>query len=129
MRSAFLSGRLGRDPELHSPQGSDYSALNFSIANSDESKKKQDGSFESVTSWFDVVFWTKKPQDWLRKLHKGDNVVIECEAKQETWEKDGTAHSRIKFVVKFGSYPVVVPKTEAENNAPPVMDSKAPWEM
>jgi len=116
MRTAILSGRLGRDPELHSPQNSEYSVLNFSVANDDESRKTQSGEYENVTSWFDISFWTKKPQDWLRRLHKGDLVIVECDAKQETWEKDGEKRSRIKFTVKRGSFPYVVPKQGGGSN-------------
>ena len=110
MREAYLSGRLGKDPELFSPNNSEYSVLKFSIANDDESRKDQNGQYENVTSWFDIEYWTKKPQDWLQRLHKGDMVIISCEAKQDTWEKDGQQRSRIKFSVRRGTFPYIVPK-------------------
>ena len=43
MRKAFLTGRLGRDAEIFTPEGSEYSCLKFSIANGEESKKNSDG--------------------------------------------------------------------------------------
>ena len=114
MREAYLSGRLGKDPELFSPNNSEYSVLKFSIANDDESRKNQMGEYENITSWFDVEYWTKKPQEWLQRLHKGDMVILSCEAKQDTWEKDGQQRSRIKFRIRRGTFPYVVPKRGSE---------------
>ena len=114
MREAYLSGRLGKDPELFSPDNGEYSVLNFSIANDDENRKNQMGEYEHITSWFDVEYWTKKPQEWLQRLHKGDMVFLSCEAKQDRWEKDGQQRSRIKFIVRFGTFPYVVPKRGSE---------------
>lgn len=114
MRDAYISGRLGDDPKLHSPQNSEYSCLSFSIANNDEFRNN-----ENITSWFNVSFWTKKPQDWIKKLHKGDEVIICCDIKEEHWEKDGQKYNAIKFVVKFGQFPRVIPKQEKHEEEPP----------
>jgi len=109
MREAYLSGRLGADPEVASPQSSEYSVLKMRIANNDQSKKTDSGEYEDVTNWFDVEFWTKKPQDWLQKLYKGYEVIVSCEVKQDRWEKDGQTRSKVKFVVKRGTFPYVIP--------------------
>lgn len=109
MREAFLTGRLGREPELFSPQNSEYSVLKFSIANDDENRKDQYGAYQNVTSWFDVEFWTKKPQDWLQWLHKGDMVAAACVVKQDTWEDNGQKRSRVKFTIQRGAFPYVIP--------------------
>jgi len=106
MRAAYITGRLGKEPEVFSPQGSEYSVIKFSVANNDESKKAQDGSWDNVVNWFDCEYWTKKPQPWLQKLSKGVEVCLECTIKQSQWEKDGQKHSRIIFVVN--KFPVVV---------------------
>jgi len=106
MRAAYITGRLGKEPEIVSPNGSEYSVIKFSVANNDESKKAQDGSWENVVNWFDVEYWTKKPQPWLQKLAKGVEVCLECTIKQNRWEQDGQNRSKIIFVVN--RYPVVV---------------------
>jgi single-strand DNA-binding protein len=106
MRAAYITGRLGKEPEIVSPNGSEYSVIKFSVANNDESKKTAEGQYENVTNWFDVEYWTKKPQPWLQKLAKGVEVCLECTIKQDTWEKDGQKRSKVKFVVN--RFPVVV---------------------
>ena len=106
MRAAYITGRLGKEPEIVSPNGSEYSVIKFSVANNDESKKAQDGSWDNVVNWFDCEYWTKKPQPWLQKLAKGVEVCLECTIKQNRWEQDGQNRSKIIFVVN--RYPVVV---------------------
>lgn len=109
MRSAQLTGRLGRDPELVSPAGMESSILKFSIANDDARKKQLDGRYEKVTYWFDIVFFTKKPQYWLNMLYKGTPVLCDCDAEQETWQnKEGQTRSRIVFKIKYGCFPVLL---------------------
>jgi len=131
MRSAHIDGRLGGDPEIFAPQGSDSTCLKFNIANDDESIKKQDGSgYENVTSWYSVKFWTKNPQHWIQKLVKGCKVICECDIKQETWEKDGKQNSRIIFNIKHGTYPQVIPNQQQyqEQQAVPQQQQQPPKE-
>lgn len=131
MRTAILSGRLGRDPEVRAAGNGEYSVLNFSIANNDESKKGIAGEYENITSWFDITFWTKKPQHWIQQLVKGVEVIVECDVKQDTWNdsKTGDKKSKIKFIVKRGMFPLIIPakeKTTTEDNSsytPPKDDS------
>jgi hypothetical protein len=35
MRAAYITGRLGKEPEIVSPNGSEYSVIMFSVANND----------------------------------------------------------------------------------------------
>ena len=116
MRAAYITGRLGKEPEIVSPNGSEYSVIKFSVANNDESKKNADGTWDNVTSWFEVEYWTKKPQPWLQKLAKGVEVCLECTIKQNRWEKDGKKDSRIIFVVN--KFPVIV-GARTDTPAPP----------
>ena len=123
MRSAQLTGNLTREPELVSPNGSEYSLIKFSIANNDESKKNQAGQYEDVVSFFDVQYWTKNPQTWLNKLRKGSGGLCDCDVKQERWEQDGTNRSKISFSIKRGAFPVVLAgkeQTEPVQQTPPV---------
>ena len=115
MNTATLSGRLRNDPETFAPNGSDYTCLKFSIANNDESKKNQDGEWENVTSWYDIEYWTKKPQEWLQKLKKGVLVVVQCTVKQSRWENDGQTRSRIIFPVMCGTYPIIGASTRTQS--------------
>jgi single-strand DNA-binding protein len=99
MRKAFLTGNIGKDPEVFSPDGSEYSCLKFSIANNEESRKVGE-EWENITSWFDCEYWTKKPTEWLNRLVKGKSIAIEARVKQQTWEQDGNNRSRVLFIVE-----------------------------
>lgn len=115
MNKSFLSGNIGNDPELVQTS-SGWTCFKFSIANNDESKKLDDGSYEKVTSWFDLEYWTKNDGHWGMKLKKGASVTCECEAKQNTWKKDGQNRSKIIFkVVKF---PTINERQESKSQAP-----------
>jgi len=111
MRSAFISGNLGADPELYSSKGSEYACLKFNIANSDKVKKNEQGGYDNIPQWFTVKFWTKKPQDWLQKLMKGTSIVVDTDIEVESWEKDGQNFHKMVFIVKRGSYPFVQNKS------------------
>lgn len=112
MRTAFLSGNLGRDAEVRTTT-TEYTILEFSLANSDEYKKTDAGSYEHTTSWFDVKFFTKDVQKWTSRLKKGAHVVVQCDIKQETWQtQDGQNRSKIVFYVARGTYPVVVQQAD-----------------
>jgi single-strand DNA-binding protein len=128
MNSCFINGRLTKEPETFSPDGSDFSCLKFSIANDDESKKQSDGSYKNIASFFDCEYWTKKPKFWLEKLEKGIPVVIEGRLKQQTWQKDGQTRSKVVIIVE--RFPLILEHQKKESA--PVQDepenASAPWE-
>lgn len=101
MNHVIISGNVTREPELFSPEGSEFSCIKFGIANNDERKKEGD-SWVDVPNFFDLEYWTKKPQEWLSRIHKGDECIAECQMKQQVWEQEGTKRSRIILrVLKF----------------------------
>ena len=116
MNTCSLSGNLTRDPEIFAPNNSEWTVLNYSVANNDDSRKNAEGEWENVAHFFDCVFWTKKPQEWLQKLHKGVLVVGEYQATQERWEKDGQTRSRVKFSIRRGTFPIVMEKRESSGD-------------
>lgn len=129
MNSVFISGRLTKEPETFSPDGSDFTCIKFSIANDDESKKQQDGSYQNIASFFDCEYWTKKPQYWLQKLTKGCPIAIDGRLKQQTWEKDG--QKRSKVVIIINRFPLLLDNQKKESSgsaSEPPADETAPWE-
>lgn len=131
MNDCILSGSIGKDPEVFAPNGSEYSCLKFSIANNDKSIKNDSGNWQNKTSWFNVEFWTKKPQYWLQKLYKGTPVLLPVEAEQQTWEKDGNKKSKIIFKIQNGKFPYILLKkddpqnVQTENKGPfPIADKE-----
>ena len=118
MNNGTISGRLGKDPEVFAPNNSEYSCLKFSIANNDESKKDASGNYESVTSWFNVEFWTKKPAYWLKKLYKGTEISTAYKLKENTWEKDGQKRSMVILKIPQGEFPLIIAgKNETQSQA------------
>ena len=120
MRKAFLTGRLGNDPGTFSPEGSEFTCLQFSIANNDE-RKKNGEEWESLTSWFDIEFWTKSPAKWIKKLIKGKLISVAANPRQSTWQtEDGHKRSRIVFVVSKGTFPQIIETDQkpSENHNP-----------
>ena len=100
MNSAQISGNLTRDVEIVETK-SEWSILKFTIANNDESVKNSDGTWDNVTSFFDIELLTNHPQSMIRGLIKGASVVIhDAKLKQQTWEKDGNKRSKVLLSVK-----------------------------
>lgn len=115
MNRITISGNLTREPE--SQAVNDWSIIKFAIANNDERRKTDTGSFEGVTSFFDCEYWTKNPAHWLSKLYKGTPVVIEGRLKQEKWEKDGQTRYAVRIVVQ--GFPIVAAsKAEKAQDVP-----------
>ena len=119
-----ITGNLTKDPETHSPDGSEYTCIKFSIANNDESKKKADGSgYENIVSYFDVKHWTKNVQYWLQVLVKGASVLVQGRLKQERWTaEDGTTRSRVVIIAEApynGGFAIqVLPKHQKAEGSP-----------
>lgn len=125
MNNVTMSGNLTREPEVRAIPNSDYSVIAFGIANNDESRKQQDGSYENIASFFDCEYFTKKPQHWLAQLRKGIGVVVYGTLKQERWEKDGQKQSRIK--IKLSTYPLVLSgKDEQQQSSVGAQATQAP---
>ena len=117
MNHSTISGNIVRDPELFSPEGSEWSLVKFSIANNDERKKDSEGKWESIVSFFDMQYWTKKPQYWLKQLVKGRYVCCSCKAKQDRWDQDGSTRSRVIF--NLTGFPEGLPKLEKQEGSTP----------
>lgn len=92
MNNFQITGTITADAEIK--KVGDSNVINFSIANNDESKKKEDGSYETIASFFNVVYWSKSGK-MVTHLLKGKQVTICGTLKQERWEKDGVKNSRV----------------------------------
>jgi single-strand DNA-binding protein len=123
MNHITISGNLTREPESRSAGQSEYSVISFSIANNDERRKNQDGSYDSVASFFDCEYWTKNPQYWLQQLYKGTSVVVSGTLKQDIWTDKQSNEKRSKVKIKLLDFPIIAArKTEV---APPQSEAPA----
>jgi single-strand DNA-binding protein len=112
-----ITGRLTKDCEVK-PVGESH-AIEFSIANDDETKKVGD-QYENIVSFFNVVYWSKSGK-MANHLKKGKAVTIEGRLKQQRWTKeDGTNQSRVIIIAKKVE-PHVYESTNHDNGAPPLV--------
>ena len=87
-----LVGRLTRDSEIKYTK-SGMPIARFSLA-VNRSVKKGD-AWEDEASFLDVDFWGKAAEAVNRYLVKGAQVGVEGELRQDRWEQDGAARSKI----------------------------------
>lgn len=76
MDKVFLSGNLGRDPELRYTQ-SGTAVCDFSVGV--RRSVKQGDKFEKATVWYKCTAWGKTAESVNNYLAKGDGVTVEGE--------------------------------------------------
>ena len=88
-------GFLGGDAVFNSVNGKQV--INFNIAVSDD-VKKQDGTWESHTSWYHCSYWSERNPE---NLKKGALLVVEGKPKPEIYQnKEGQSVAQIKIIVE-----------------------------
>lgn len=90
INTCAFTGRLAADPEVKQTQ-SGKTVARFRLA--------VGGFHRDETYWLDFEAWGKSAEMLAQYRHKGDSVGVVAHAVVDTWEKDGTKHSRVKFVV------------------------------
>lgn len=98
INNVTLSGRLGRDIVLRYTAGGKAIA-SFLLAV--ENSVKRGDQWETETSWIDATMFGKAAEWLARDSHKGSNITIAGYLKTDTWEKDGTKHSKTKVIAKI----------------------------
>lgn len=98
VNSHRFRGVLGRDPELRStPAGTQV--CDFSLALS-EPFTDENGNASERTDWLDFTAWGGVAEKISLDGMKGNFVLVDCRASQDTWQdKDtGEQRSRVKFI-------------------------------
>ena len=109
LNKCYFMGRLTRDPETR-PVGQ-TTVTEFSLAVSRNFKTKEGKKAEEV-SFLDFVAWDKGGEVIAEYHKKGDPIIVEAAAKQESWKaQDGSNRNKIVFRVENF---VFVPKTNRE---------------
>jgi len=91
VNSVVLSGRLVRDPELrHSEKGT--AIFNNAIAVESYDPNAENNQRVSFINF--VVFGNFAEQVLVPKLKKGDNITIQGELRQRSWEDKETGEKR-----------------------------------
>jgi len=93
-------GRLTRDAELKY-LNTGTAVCNFSIAVNRSIPPKDDGGeWKNEASFFDVQLWGKAAESKAPKLLKGKQVLVSGSLRQDRWEQDGKARSRVYIVAE-----------------------------
>lgn len=90
-----LVGRLTRDAELKYTQGG-AAVCKFAVA-INRRRKNGDEWVEEV-NFFDIVLWGRQGEAINQYLVKGKQVAVEGELRQNRWEQDGQARSKIEII-------------------------------
>lgn len=91
LNSVAFTGRLGKDPELaYTPKGMAVLKTSLAVTNGYGDKQK--------TLWLEVNVWGKRAETLSTMLHKGSHVAVAGRLEEDTWEKDGQTHRKMKVV-------------------------------
>jgi len=94
INSVVIVGRLTRDAELkYTNTGTGIGK--FSIA-SNRGRKSGDQWTEEV-SYFDITIWGKTAENLNQYLLKGTQVCVTGELRQNRWDQDGQARSKVEI--------------------------------
>lgn len=89
MNSAYLLGRLGKNPETQT-LSSGQTVTKFSVATSEKWKDKS-GEKQEKTQWHNCTAWGKTGEVIAQYFEKGSPILITGKIEYRTWEKeDGT---------------------------------------
>lgn len=91
----ILEGNLVREPETNLV--GQKTVIKFSIAENTRTKDANGNFVDGEANYYDINFWTEKPDFWLKRLSKGVGVICRGFMKQDRWEKDGVKNSKINF--------------------------------
>lgn len=97
INTVTLAGRLTRDIELKFTD-SGYAVGRFSLAVN--KNRKRGDRWEEEVSFFPCVLYGKSAENLERYLVKGKQVVISGYLRQERWESEGIARSRLDVVIE-----------------------------
>ena len=96
-----ITRNVSEDERAFSYLQNGSAVLKFSIANN-QSKKKSDGTWEDIPSYFDVTYFGKGAENIKQYLVKGQKVLIEGHLKQDRWQdQSGNNCSKVYIVADY----------------------------
>jgi len=97
MNLCVFVGRLVQDinVKVFTKDNGETKVANFSLAIPRFFKKK-DGELEKETDFLDFEIWNTGAETLAKHAKKGDQILVEGNARQETWEQDGEEGKKIK---------------------------------
>ena len=89
-----LVGRLTRNAELkYTNNGGAVSKFSIAI----NQRRKKDDQWVDEAHFFDIVLWGKTAESLNQYLVKGKQVGVEGQLRQNRWEQEGQARSKVEI--------------------------------
>jgi single-strand DNA-binding protein len=89
-----LVGRLTRNAELkYTNNGAAVSKFSIAI----NQRRKKEEQWVDEAHFFDIVLWGKSAESINQYLVKGKQVGVEGQLRQNRWEQDGQARSKVEI--------------------------------
>jgi len=108
----IVMGNFTRDPQLsYTPNQTPVVEFGLAV---NRKWTKQDGSAGEEVSFFECQCYGKRAEVIVKHFTKGNPIFVQGRLKQERWDKDGTAHSRIRIMVDSFEF---VGRKESENES------------
>lgn len=114
-----VSGNLTRDVEVRAT--GEYSLVRGTLAHN--TREKQNGAWDDYANYFDFVYFTKSVKI-VEHLRKGQAVILSGGIKQERWEQDGQARSKV--VIKATNIELLFSKQQSGGREPQGGDMEIP---
>lgn len=107
-----LCGGLGRDVEVRSTK-SGMAVCNLAVAVGE--RRKVDGEYAEVTTWYDVTVFGKTAESCGQFLKKGAKVLVEGRGENQKY-KDKEGNDRQKFIVIADNVRFLSGKPKGDSN-------------
>jgi single-strand DNA-binding protein len=93
--SVTVVGNLTRDPELrYTTSGRGVASFGLAV----NRRYQQNGEWQEVTSFFNVVAWGDLGENLAASVEKGARVIVTGRLEQRSYEKDGEKKSIVEIV-------------------------------
>lgn len=96
LNQVFLMGNLTRDPELRqTPSGQQVCSFSLAL---NRSYKDQNGDWQEVTDYIDIVAWGPLGERVAQYLSKGRRCLVQGRLQSRSWEQEGQKRSKVEVL-------------------------------
>lgn len=95
MNNVQILGKVTLDPRIRTlKNGNKVAELGLGVP---ESRKKENGEWESKMHFVDVVLWNDQAEIAEKRFHKGDGALVQGMLQFDQWEtKEGEKRNKLK---------------------------------
>jgi len=110
----LLSGRVTKDPV----KVENFECCRFSVA-TNKARKKEDGTWDELTEFHNVVAWNYNCEKAMKRLKKGDLVTLQGELHTSTYKKGEVTCYSTSIIANIIDVPDR-PKDQLDQSQPPM---------